>query len=112
MLPVIDGQTQLVIPIPGAPSLVRDIIRIESRQILNEKQTLQIEQSRCKFHFTRVLRGGMVLGRLGVRRTRCLGTPRHHHIRHLRSIHIYRHNHIQCIRCHLGNHYQRHIHLF
>ena len=42
-LPVIDGQTQLVIPIPGAPSLVRDIIRIESREILHEKQTLQIE---------------------------------------------------------------------
>lgn len=42
-LPVIDGKTQLVIPIPGAPSLVRDIIRIESIEILHEKQTLQIE---------------------------------------------------------------------
>lgn len=42
-LPVIDGKSQLVIPIPGAPSLVRDVIRIESREILNENQTLQIE---------------------------------------------------------------------
>lgn len=42
-LPVVGGKTQLVIPIPGAPSLVRDIIRVESREILNEKQTLQIE---------------------------------------------------------------------
>lgn len=42
-LPVIDGKSQLVIPIPGAPSLVRDVIRIESREILHERQTLQIE---------------------------------------------------------------------
>jgi hypothetical protein len=42
-LPVADGKTQLVIPIPGAPSLVRDLIRIESREILHEKQTLRIE---------------------------------------------------------------------
>lgn len=42
-LPVVDGEAQLVIPIPGAPSLVRDLIRIESREILNEKQSLRIE---------------------------------------------------------------------
>lgn len=42
-LPVVDGKAQLVIPIPGAPSLVRDLIRIESRRILREKQSLQIE---------------------------------------------------------------------
>lgn len=42
-LPVVDGKAQLVIPIPGAPSLVRDLIRIESREILHEKQTLRIE---------------------------------------------------------------------
>lgn len=42
-LPVIDGQTQLLIPIPGAPSLVQDAIRIESRKILKEQQSLLIE---------------------------------------------------------------------
>lgn len=42
-LPVINGQTQLLIPIPGAPSLVQDAIRIESRKILKEEQSLLIE---------------------------------------------------------------------
>lgn len=42
-LPVINGQTQLLIPIPGAPSLVQDAIRIESRKILKEQQSLLIE---------------------------------------------------------------------
>jgi len=42
-LPVVGGKAQLAIPIPGAPSLTRDVIRIESREILREKQTLQIE---------------------------------------------------------------------
>jgi hypothetical protein len=42
-LRVINGTTQIAIPIPGAPSLTRDVIRIESREILGEAQTLQIE---------------------------------------------------------------------
>lgn len=42
-LRVIHGKAQLAIPIPGAPSLTRDVIRIESREILGETQTLQIE---------------------------------------------------------------------
>jgi len=42
-LPVVAGQAQIAIPIPGAPHLVRDAIRIESRTILKEKQSLLIE---------------------------------------------------------------------
>lgn len=41
-LDVVDGQVQLVIPIPGAPALVRDLIQVESRKILRERQRLAI----------------------------------------------------------------------
>ena len=41
-LPVKDGQTQLVIKVPGAAQLVKDTIVIRSR-LLREKQTLEIE---------------------------------------------------------------------
>ena len=41
-LPVIRGESQLVLPIPGAPQLVRDRIRIDSKKVLNEKQELEI----------------------------------------------------------------------
>jgi len=42
-LPVINSETQLLIPIPGAESLVQDAIQIESRKILKEKQSMLIE---------------------------------------------------------------------
>jgi hypothetical protein len=42
-LPVINSETQLLIPIPGADSLVQDAIQIESRKILEEKQSMLIE---------------------------------------------------------------------
>jgi hypothetical protein len=41
-LDVIDGEVQLVIPVPGAPALVRDTIQVESRKILSERQRLEI----------------------------------------------------------------------
>lgn len=41
-LDVIDGEVQLVIPIPGAPALVRDLIQVESLKILRERQRLVI----------------------------------------------------------------------
>ncbi|HUG17986.1 MAG TPA: hypothetical protein VMM56_03350 [Planctomycetaceae bacterium] len=41
-LDVIDGEVQLVIPIPGAPALVKDLIQVESLKILRERQRLVI----------------------------------------------------------------------
>jgi hypothetical protein len=41
-LDVIEGEVQLVLPIPGAPALVKDLIQVESLKILQERQQLLI----------------------------------------------------------------------
>lgn len=41
-LDVIEGEVQFVIPIPGAPALVKDLIQVESLKILRERQRLVI----------------------------------------------------------------------